>query len=202
MYFYQMKKYGITGAFFLILFSCTNNNDRSVTAPDINAHANDSFFPVTSFIKGQIFILDSLPVTPLQITTRQNKMDSVWLPKNELKSLFKPFLDPIISETNYKVFFKETRFNDQTINAITFTYDPINPLPDSIKLRHWDVYINPETGKVMKVYLVKILNENNQSYTQQLTWQTDKLAKISTILNKPDGTMALLEEVVLIWNFN
>lgn len=197
-----MKRYSINVITLLVLFSCTNNNNQNPLAPDKNKKVEDSFFPVTSFIKGQIYTLDSLPVTPLQLTTSLGKTDSAWLPKSELKQLLLPFLNPQINETNQKEYFKETKFNDQTLNAITFTYDLIHSIPDSIPLRHWDVYIEPETGKVIKVYLVKILKEGKQNYTQQLTWQTDKMAKITTLLNKPDGSKELIKEVVCIWDFN
>jgi hypothetical protein len=98
-------------------------------------------------------------------------------------------------------FFTETKFKDQTLNAITFTYDPSRIMPDSIPLRHWDVYVNPETGNVEKVYIVKTIKEQGQSFTQQLTWQTNKLVKITTILNTANGDQELLKEVVFIWNF-
>ena len=99
-------------------------------------------------------------------------------------------------------FLKQTKFNDQTVEAITFTYEPIILLPDSITIRHWDVYIQPETGKVKKVYLLKRLNIDGKKYTEQLTWQTDKWAKIVTILNKPDGSSEVESEIKLVWDFN
>ncbi len=196
-----MKTFCTIAITILVLHSCTNNNKQTSPPDDINEKKTDSFFPVTSFIKGQIITLDSLPVTPLQITTIKEKTDSAWIPIAALKPLFLPFLTPEINETKFTKYFKETKFNDQTLNAITFTYDPINAIPDSLTLRHWDVYVDPETGNVIKVYIVKEIKENNQIFTQQLTWQTDKLAKISTILNKPDGNMELLKEVVFIWAF-
>jgi len=199
-----MKNYFIIGTIVLLLQCCNTGNKSNRPAPvsDPIEKKTDSFFPVTSFIKGQIIILDSLPVTPLLITTVKDKRDSSWLTKTGLKELLLPFITPVINETNLRKYFNETRFNDQTLNAVTFTYDPISTIPDSIALRHWDVYIEPETGKVTKVYLVKDLKNKNQIYTQQLTWQTDKHAKITTILNKPDGSMELIKEEVFIWSFN
>ncbi|MEP7142098.1 MAG: hypothetical protein ABI707_04465 [Ferruginibacter sp.] len=194
-------KYCVFAITILVLYGCANNNKQPASAGGINEKKIDSFFPVTSFIRGQIIILDSLPVTPLQLTTIKEKTDSVWVPKKELKPLLLPFLTPLINETNFTKYFKETKFNDQTINAITFTYDPINIIPDSITLRHWDIYVDPETGNVVKVYIVKKIKENNQLFTQQLTWQTGKQAKISTILDQPDGNMELIKEVVYIWSF-
>ncbi len=41
----------------------------------------------------------------------------------------------------------------------------------SINLSSWNVYINPISGKVTKIYIVKNIKENNQSITQQLTWE-------------------------------
>jgi hypothetical protein len=182
------------------LYSCRNGTNAGNKAFPSNK-PTDSFFPVTSFLKGQVHILDSLPVTPVQITTAGHKTDSVWLTKDKLKEQLAPFLSPPILETNLTGFFRETVFNDQTLNAITFTYDPIARLPDSISIRHWDVYVNPETGTVSKVYLVKDVKMNDQRYTEQLTWQTNTQAKIALILNKPGGAMELVKEVVYKWKF-
>ena len=146
--------------------------------------------------------MDSLPITPLQITTIDNKTDSAWLTKEKSKAFFDPFLSPVIEETNLTSLFRQTVFNDQTLNAITFTYDPVAKIPDSLSLRSWSVYVNPETGSVSKVYLVKQFVENGKTFTQQLTWQSNKSAKINTILNEAGGEMKLLKEVSLIWNFS
>ena len=196
-----MKTFCTIAITILAIHGCTNDNKRTGPPDDTIEIKAGSFFPVTSFVKGQIITLDSLPVTPLQITTIKEKKDSAWISKVALKPLFLPFLTPEINETNLTKYFKETKFKDQTLKAITFTYDPINTIPDSITLRHWDVYVDPEKGNVIKVYIVKEIKENNQIFTQQLTWQTDKLAKISIILNKPNGNMELLKEVVFIWGF-
>jgi hypothetical protein len=116
--------------------------------------------------------------------------------------LLQPFISQEITEDNLTSLFKQTKFNDQTVEAITFTYDPIASLPDSITIKHWDVYVHPETGKVKKVYLLKQLIKNEKKYTQQLTWQTDKWAKIVTILNKADGSSEIESETKWIWDFN
>lgn len=169
---------------------------------DSSVAKHDSFFPVTSFIKGQLLTLDSLLVTPLHTITTGSRTDSIWIKKNQLASLLNTFLSPEIKETNLTSYFKETSFKDQTINAITFTYDPFIALPDSISLRHWDIYIDPESGKISKIYLVKQVKEKGVITTQQLTWKTDKWASINTLLNKPGANDTLLKTEKFIWNFN
>ena len=191
----------------LLFFSCNTSTTSNVAPGNISNTAveqmkKDSFFPVTSFIKGQLLTLDSLQVTPLHTTTVNGKTDSSWIKKNELACLLKDFISPEIKETNLTSYFKETSFQDQTINAITFTYDPSAVLPDSVSLRHWDVYIEPETGKVTKVYLVKQVKEKDRSITQQLTWKTDKWASINTLLDAPNGNSSLIKTEKFTWNFN
>src|SRR4051812_3225025 len=109
-----MKKYCIAVITLLIFLGCSNNEKQANTFPIDTKNNIDSFFPVTSFIRGQILVLDSLPVNPLQLTIGVKKTDSAWITKKELKPLLEPFLTPVIGETNLTKFFKETRFNDQT----------------------------------------------------------------------------------------
>ena len=87
---------------------------------------------------------------------------------------------------------------DQTIDALTFTYDPIGPLPDSMKLQHWDVYVEPATGKVKRIYMVKNLSE---SKTIQLTWQSDKWCKTTYITNKGDGSSFVEKVEKISWDY-
>ena len=54
---------------------------------------------------------------------------------------------------------------DQTINAVTFSYDPKTRLPDSIKLNHWDIYIDPQKNTVQRIYMVKEELINGTSVT-------------------------------------
>ena len=196
-----MNKHWFASFIIVLFYSCASQKDK---APSTIQEPNqpDSFFPVTSYIKGQIHLVDSLPITPLKITVVKGKADSIWLTKVALKSMLQPFLTPVIGETNLMPYFTETRFNDQTINAITFTYEPSQTLPDSIPLRQWSVYVDPEKSVVSKIYMVKQLKEKDQNLTQQLTWQSNKSAKISTILNKADGNLELLREEEFVWNFH
>jgi hypothetical protein len=198
-----MKKIFFPLLVIVIAAGCNHNNDNKTSAPatPVTETKKDSFFPVTSFIKGQMIVLDSLPITPLHTVTINHTTDSIWLKKGELIPLLADFLSPEIKETNLVNYFKETSFNDQTLNAITFTYDPKTTLPDSISLRHWDIYIDPESGKVLKVYMVKELKEKDGIVTQQLTWKTNKWAMITTLLSKPNGNTEILKENKFIWDF-
>jgi hypothetical protein len=200
-----MKKNLFCIAVWSIIFSCNNKTEEAKPATELKPETDSAkvtFFPVTSFLKGQLLELDSLPVTVLQVTTVGKKTDSTWLKKEKVRPILQPFISQEIGADNLTKFFRQTKFNDQTVEAITFTYEPLAALPDSITFKRWDVYIHPETGKVKKVYLLKQINQDGKNYIQQLTWQTDHWAKIVTILNKPGGSSQVENEIKLVWNFN
>jgi hypothetical protein len=190
-----------------IACAACNNKTPDTTVTDTTAAttkdtaSSTTYIPVTSFLKGQLLILDSLPVTVLQTITTNNHTDSVWIKKEQVHTILAPFINTIIDE-KLAAFFKQTKFNDQTIDAITYTHDATAALPDSVSIKHWDIYVNPETGKIKKVYIVKQLQQNGSHYTQQLTWQTDHWARMVTILHNPGGKSQLQSDTKLVWNFN
>lgn len=202
-----MKKYFLHFLPMLLLFSCSQNkkNNIEATASDTalsqaKANAeNNSFIPVTSFIQKEIAELDSLPVTILQVTTINGKQDSAWLPVAKVKPKLQLFLSDVIDVKNLTAYFKETKFNDQSTEAITFMYDPKTVLPDSFSLRKWNVYVDPDKSTLRKVYMVKRVKENNDTLMLQLTWQMGKWAQIATISNKPVGN-PVLKEIKWIWD--
>ena len=191
----------ITYYFFgLIIFAgCSNNNEQFIVTETDSTQV--LFFPVTSFLKGQMLQFDSLQLTPLYIVTQQKKVDSNWVKKENMQAILKDFISTEINSSNLLKYFTASKFNDQSTAAITFTYTPKKTLPDSIPLRHWDVYITPETGQVRKVYMVKQIKVNDSTYTQQLTWETNKSARITTLQNMPDGTSGIIKDEKLIWKF-
>jgi hypothetical protein len=160
-----------------------------------------SFLPVTNIIRGQLTELDSLQVAPLKIITFEGKTDSTWIKREDIRKFAIPFLTPEIDTANLRTLFNVKSFLDQTINAFTFSYDPSGPLPDTMQLRRWDVYVDPQSQTIRLIYLVKEEKKDGKAQTIQLTWKLGSWAKISTI---PDGTndLKLVKEEKLIWNFS
>jgi len=183
-----------------ILASCGTSKKQDPPGVVSTDTVQQTFFPVTSFLKGQLMLLDSVKVTPLKITVEKGKTDSAWIKMAELKTQLNDFVAFDINETNMLPFFTESKFNDESTEAITFTYTPKGTLPQSISVRHWDIYVTPETGNVKRVYIVRNLVKDGNNYQQQLTWQTDKQARITTILEKP-GSSEIVKDTRLIWGF-
>ena len=185
----------------LCIFSC-NNNDKEKGDKLIVSNTEDSqsYFPVTEFLLGQLKEIDSLPVTPLKIITDGDKKDSVWMKKKDIRPFATAFLEPVIDSASMEKYFGEKSFMDQTINAVTLTYDPKIQLPDSIKLNHVDVYIDPGKNKVQRVYMVKEEVKNDESVVTQFTWKVNEWCSIRTIKQLP-GKAPEVKEEMMKWDF-
>ena len=181
----------------ILLTACNNTApDKPVTQNTV-VEEKPSFLPVTSYIKGQIHDITERGITPMKFTTINGHTDSALVKFGELDAFLNNFLHPEIDSVNFTPFFTETKFLDQTINAFTFTYNAKVKLPDSIPFTHWDIYIDPETSKIKRVYLLKKGSENK---TLQLTWESNQSCKIVTIINNPDGSSTIEKEEKIFWD--
>lgn len=183
----------------LVIVSCNNSNQEGdnpfVTAKEDSVR---NFFPVTSYIKGEIYNIKKRGINPMKYVSINDHTDSSWVRVEELDAAVQAFLTPEIDSANMSSLFSEKSFLDRSINAVTLTYDPITALPDSMQLRHWDVYINPTTNKIKRIYMVKEINKNK---TLQLTWVNDQWCKVTTIVTDEKGISKIEREEKLFWDF-
>ncbi len=154
-----------------------------------------SFFPVTSYIKGQIAGIDTYGLAPLKFDLSNDKKDSVWLKAEQFDAVFNPFLHPVIDSTNLIDLYEESKFADQTIDAFTFTYSAKNESDTSLELKRWDVYINTKTNNVQRVFIVK----RSGTKEIQLTWQHDEWCSIRTIGKDAKGLAVVEKEELIKW---
>ncbi len=193
-----MRKMYFLFAGWLALFSC---NSKTVDLSRSQADTSKAFFPVTDYLLGQINELSNTPVTPLKITSYKGNTDSLWMKPEETKAFVQQFLTPVIDSAKLHRVFKERSFLDQTINAFTFTYDPVVALADTFSLRRWDVYVDADLNTVKRIYIEKSFDSQHTTYQQKLTWRTGQYCKIITI-NEKDTSLKNVKEEQLIWNFN
>ncbi len=185
----------------LFLFSCNDSGKPTAdipVKPHIDTSAPQKFFPLTSYLKGEIFNIKQSGINPLKYTTINDRTDSAWLKIEELEPALQEFLQPEIDSANLISLFTEKSFMDQSINAITLTYEPISTLPDSMKLIRWDIYIDPKSNKVKRVYMVKEVDANR---TLQLTWLSDQWCKIVSIIANEKGESKIEKEEKFILDF-
>ncbi len=187
-----------------MLFSCREEVKHTPISPvnEDSTQQDVAVFPVTEYFRGQLNELDSMPITLLKIDITGSKTDSTWLPKKDIRNYVQPFLTPIIDSALITSYFKRRSFMDQTINAVTFTYDtPSSSLPDSINLKECDVYVDPDRNSVTRIYMLKSVPGDQRSLDSQLTWKTGKSFSIRTIVEE-QGKPAVIKEQIIKWDFS
>ena len=182
----------------LALLSCNNQSNSKEIKTEKEPVKKQSFFPVTSFLKGELYDIKKTGINPLKYTIVNGHTDSVWLKLEDIDEAIQEFLHPDIDSVNLVSLFTEKSFFDQSIGAFTFTYDPTGPLPDTMTLKHWDVYIDPPTGKVKRIYMAKDISKTK---TLQLTWLSKRWCKIVTIVTDQNGTSSIEKEEKITWDF-
>jgi hypothetical protein len=180
------------------LCSCSDHGKPAQQVSEKDTLEKQKFFPVTEYLEGEIYNIKQSGVNPLKYTTVNDHTDSIWVKIENLDSVVAEFLHPKIDSTNLVTLFSGKSFLDQSLGAVTFTYDPAKALPDSMKLKHWDVYVDPKTSKVRRIYMVK---EPDKTKTLQLTWVNGQWCKITTIRTDANGLMKVEKEEKIIWDF-
>lgn len=185
-----------------IIVSCEHKkkendvNQGNLDKNQDSSHETATFFPVTDFFKGEINKIKSSGKNPIKyFHNKQNKLDSLWIKMESFDSVFSDFITPSIDSSTDAKFYIEKRFFDNTINAFTLTYDSKDHLPPSKPWTHWDIYVDPETNSVSRIYLVKIIND---SITKQLTWIPEKSCKIISIKDI-NNTSEIENEINIKW---
>jgi hypothetical protein len=181
------------------MVSCNNEAKSPVVLTNADGGMAENFFPVTSYLKGQIIQLKQDGINPQMITSQHSRHDTAWLKIEEFDNAFSEFLQPEIDSTNLTGLFKETRFADQTLDNYTFTYDPLTTLPATMPLQKWDVYINPGSNAVYRIYMVKKKEKNR---LLQLTWKTGEYSKIVYLGQDENGNEFVEKEVLIKWKFD
>jgi hypothetical protein len=195
-----MKFFQVILVAFVCCISCNENNADN-TASNYGEpveQEKQSFFPVTDFIKGQLQDIRKDGINPLKFTTANGKTDSAWLKIEDFEKEIGPFLSPVIDSTNLTSLFTEKRFLDQTINAFTFTYDPVKQIPDSFAFQRWDVYVDPQKNTVSRIFLIKKIAADKK---QLLTWVPGVNCKIVTVYDDGKGKSGIEKDVTIKWDF-
>lgn len=185
----------------LILAACGGKQQSSEPSADAfenmdTSHVFPTFFPVNSFIRGEIEMLKQQNKKIIRVQKPKGVTDSVEINFTDWEKEMNVLLSPPIDSTALSVYFIENKFLDQSIGSITLTYDTSENIPDSIPWKNWIVYINPEDQQVNRIYLVK---KNGTHMVDQITWVPGKFCKWITINSDPNCKLNKTDEKMFIW---
>jgi hypothetical protein len=179
--------------FVCLISSCAHKKSEKTTADKSDVDA--SFFPVGNYLLGDIESIKHQGISPKYVHVKNGIHDSTFTQLQQIDSCLSDFLHPMIDSISLYSMVKETKFYDESIESFTLSYDVQNAYFKKTTWRKWDVYINPETQKVDRLFLVKT---NSDSTIAQLTWIPKSFAKIVIINNQ---NSSIVEEKTFFWNY-
>ncbi len=185
----------------VFLGSCQSKTASDGTATAENdltdsTQVSASFFPVSSFILGQLQEMKSAGLSINKTFKNEKNTETKSSTIQELMDSLNVLVLHPIDSIQLVHAFNERKFDDQTIGSITMSYERLKVAADSIPWKNWDVYLDPETGSVKRIYLV----EQQGWWTQrQITWIPGRSCKLVVIREKPDCLKPEIDEITYRW---
>ncbi|MES1214239.1 MAG: hypothetical protein ABUT20_01885 [Bacteroidota bacterium] len=167
---------------FIFLNACKQKKD-----PEASAEQKEDFFPVLSFLKSQVAEIDTSLFSIKKITVTDSiHSDTVFIPREEFRSLAKDFLDiPDLAEKKYKKRFSEEKLFDESLNRVIITYTPIDPDKEEIQKQEVLITPNPTGDKVNNIIIDRVASNKDGFLQQRMLWQVDRSFQVTTTSQKP-----------------
>jgi hypothetical protein len=187
----------------IFALSCNDNKPAATTEKPTTPTAQDSsarqpFFPVASFLKGEINYVDSLPVGIKKYSTKGRKTDSAYIQLDEFHRLAGEFLTPELNKPAFEKKFKETAFFDKNSNTATFLYtatDTANTITRiDVVTAQGDIY-----DEVRSIYVEKNVSDGKTNVTKKMFWKPKRNFQIIT-LTSTDEEKPENELVKVVWD--
>ncbi len=172
-----MKNYLIIPALSVILFSACKEKKGSNEEVPISA---------ISIIKGQLKKLDSSMYAFTKYEKNDNKTDTAYLKREEIRKFAEPFLLlPDIADKKIYQKYTEERLIDaqqETLNIISTLKEGEN----SVVQRQIMIIgmADVSSGKVKSIFIDRYVNSGDSTIEQKLFWELDKFFTVDNLIQK------------------
>jgi hypothetical protein len=178
---------------FIILITACKDRKKNENAPE--------FFPVSSFLKGQVKNVDTSLYRIIKIETTGGRSDTSYIKREEFGKVAQEFtLLPDISSDKYYDDYEETQMYDDALESFILTY---TTKEEENEIQRADVMLgraNEEgTNDVKNIIVRTVQNKDNTSIEKSMVWYVDQKFIIITktyTKDKPEK----INKLEVIWN--
>lgn len=156
-----------------------------------------TFFPVNTYLQGQLSMVDSLSPTIYKISITGSTRDSTSITKQQFRQLAQPFFEYDISSKQLHRFYKESVFADQTTQSVTFNY---TAMIDTLPLRSIDVLMDSTGTQLKNIFISKEKSNSDSSVTEKIGWKNNESFFINRSIQKGNNT-ATMQRTIVVWRF-
>lgn len=189
------KQFVIFASAITLLAACGNQQATE------EASSDGAFFPVVSYLRGQVSHIDSSLYTLIQLNKSGNGADTVYIAREDFKSITQPFTSlPDITAGKLKNKYTESRLYDETLDRFIITYTPKSH-DEELEILRQDVVITPNTGdgdKVESIYIERQQSSDDSTVQQKMSWEVDNGFTIRSIIQK-EAAPERLQNLEVLW---
>lgn len=179
--------------FVLILSGCKNDDDEE------NKDQTD-FFPVLSYLQGQVAHIDSSVYSIVQVKKSGTSVDTTYLKREDFRKAAADFLTiPDISSKKLRKKYEETRLFDETIEKVILSYSTKD---EDMEVLREDIIITPTLGadhEVESIYIERVQEKRKGLVQKKMFWEVNRRFQITSIIqneNQPEK----IETVQVSWS--
>jgi hypothetical protein len=190
-----MKLFYPTLLIITVFTACKNNGATTVTAKD--SASNEAYYPISDYIRSQIAYIDTTPLAiEKQVFENGKRIDSTVIDRPTFKQMAEEFAQPDLNLHSIKPLYRESMYNDLSMNSLTFTYDTNDP---DQELQQITVLLNPDTKRVKNIIFRKIRSKGDTTITMNGLWKNNMNFQINYTLQPKIGA-AVERQVKVIWD--
>jgi len=177
----------------LLLSGCKNKKNED--------EKEASFFPVVSFIKGQVKNIDTSLYRIVKVETIDTTKQTSYIKREDFRKYAKDFLElPDIASSKWKDDYQETKMFDDALNQVILSYTTSN---EDAPVRREDVMLNPtnESGnsEVKNIIINTLEQGKDSSIERNMVWYAGKRFTIITKIQKANQPEKI-KKLEVIWN--
>lgn len=179
--------------FLVFMVGCKTKNKK----PTVPA---EQFFPVTSYLKGELSRMDTSLATFYKIETIDGKSDTVPIRNIDVKRYAADFATlPDISSEELKNDYEITHEYDDILNAFVFMFTTKEDHP----VRREDVVLDPapnEKGKndIISVFVERWDNRGDTAIRKNMLWKAGENFQVTTVTEA--GGIQKTKKLQVVWN--
>lgn len=163
-----------------------------------NAEKSDTtkFFQTAFVIQKDIREVNATPYYLYRLDEVNGKKDSTPINTAQFNKIAARFLNPDINDKKLKPFYKESIFEDQTMQGFTVNYSTTNK---DLEIHSVDVLLKDDGKTIKNIMIRKFFNYKDSSAIEQLTWKPGEKFQILRSVQKPDNSENNYQTTV-VWN--
>lgn len=142
----------------------------------------EKFFPVLSFIKGQVAAMDTSLYSIRKLDfIDSTRTDTSFIHREQFREIANDFLTvPDIASSKYADRYKEEKLFDETLNRVMISYVPVNPEKEQVQRQEVLIRPDPSGDKVTNIFIETTVNTKDSAVQKKLLWKVDESFQVTT----------------------